>query len=48
MVQIHVAKKGFFGKSNFLSAFSLSKRPLSNNGHFPLVKVAVIEKLDCT
>ena len=48
MVQIHVPKKRFFGKSNFLSALPLSKRPLSNNGHFPLVKVAVIERLDCT
>ena len=48
MVQIHVPEKRFFGKSNFLSALPLSKRPLSNNGHFPLVKVAVIERLDCT
>ena len=48
MVQIHVPKKRFFGKSSFLSALPLSKRPLSNNGHFPLVKVAVIERLDCT
>ena len=42
------ARKSVFGKSNFLPALPLSKRPLINNGHFPLVKVAVIERLDCT
>ena len=42
------ARKSVFGKSNFLPVLALSKRPLTNNGHFPLVKVAVIERLDCT
>ena len=43
-----MCQKSVFGKSNFLPASPLSKRPLTNNGHFFLVKVAVIERLDCT
>ena len=42
------ARKSVLGESNFLPALLLSRRPLTNNGHFPLVKVAVIERLDCT